>query len=194
MDLKEKFRHEIKNRVRSYSPETLKQKSDVIIKSLQKLLAPFSGLWATFKPLKSEPQINFDSAFPHINWAYPSTEGTRLTFKKQVNQWQTSKHGIEEPMDGEVVELNEFEGLIVPCLGLNTKGHRLGRGAGFYDRTFGDTQHFSNKYKIGLCFNDAFTADIPNESHDLLLDVGVTEQGIYFFNNTVKKAFNGVGE
>lgn len=194
MDLKNKFRQEIKNRARSYSSETLKQKSNVIIKSLQEILSPFSGLWAAFKPLTFEPQINFDSDLPHLQWAYPITEQSHLKFKKKVTQWQKSPLGVQEPVDGEGTALTDFEGFIIPCLGLNSMGHRLGRGAGFYDRTFGAAQNLSNKYKIGLCFSDAFTADIPNESHDLVLDVGVTEQGIYFFNNTVKKVFNRVGE
>lgn len=193
MDLKEAFRYEIKNRVRSYSQETLKHKSELILKSLQKILSPFSGLWAAFKPLKSEPQIAFEAMMPRLQWAFPVTDRKELSFKKQVHSWQTSKLGVQEPADGETVNLADFEGFIIPCLGLNTKGYRLGRGAGFYDRTLG-SQNLNNKYKIGLCFSEAFSTDVPFEAHDLLLDVGVTDQGIYFFNNTLKKDFNGVGE
>ena len=197
VDLKAQFRHEIKNKICSYSQDTLKKKSQAMISLLHKLLTPFSGLWAAYRPMKSEPQIEFDSVFPQIQWAYPVTDHSQLQFKKQVSGWKKSALGVSEPTDGEIAQLTSFEGFLIPCLGLSTQGHRLGRGAGFYDRTFSDknlTNNFKIGLKIGLCFSDAFLADVPSESHDLLLDVGVTEQGIYFFNNTIKNIFNGVGE
>lgn len=192
MDLKVQFRHEIKNRIRSFSQDTIQSKSQAMISWLQKLLNPMAGLWSAYRPLKLEPQIDFGSALPHLNWAYPVTDGQQMKFKKNVSRWEKSTLGVDEPIDGEVAELSSFEGFLIPCLGLSTAGYRLGRGAGFYDRTLNNIQ-LSKQFKIGLCFHEAFLANIPSESHDLLLDVGITEQGIYFFNNTIKNIFNKVG-
>lgn len=191
MDLKNKFRYEIKNKIGTYSPDVTAVKSDKILISLKKLLAPFSGLWAAFKPLKSEPQIDFAS-IQNINWAFPATQDSKLVFMKNVSNWSRSPVGVQEPQDGETVALPKFEGFIIPCLGMNTQGYRLGRGAGFYDKTF-DTklnQGLEKKYKIGVCFDDAVMQEIPHLAHDLFLDIGVTENKVYFFNSNVKNVFN----
>lgn len=191
MDLKNKFRDEIKNKMATYSADVASTKSEKIFDSLKKLLAPFSGLWAAFKPLKTEPQIDF-TAFRNISWAFPATQDSKLVFKKNVTAWMRSSLGVQEPQDGQTVALAKFEGFIIPCLGMNTQGFRLGRGAGFYDKTFDPklNQGLEKKYKIGVCFDDAVMQEIPHQTHDLLLDIGITENKVYFFNNDVKNVFN----
>ena len=191
MDLKNKFRAEIKNKIGSYSSDSAAAKTDNILMTLKKLLTPFSGLWAAFKPLKTEPQIDF-TAIHKINWAFPATQDTKLIFKKNVTIWSRSQLGVQEPQDGETVALPSFEGFIIPCLGMNTRGYRLGHGAGFYDRTFDSNLNhdLDRKYKIGVCFDDAVMQEIPHLAHDLFLDIGVTENKVYFFNSNVKNVFN----
>ena len=191
MDLKSKFRNDIKTTIGTYSADVVAIKSDKILTSLKKLLAPFSGLWSAFKPLKSEPQIDF-TALANLQWAFPVTSESKLIFKTNAQQWSLSKLGVMEPIDGETVALTDCEGFIVPCLGLTTEGYRLGRGAGFYDKTFDLklNQSLEKKYKIGICYDDAVTQEIPHLAHDLFLDIGVTENKVYFFNSNVKNVFN----
>jgi 5-formyltetrahydrofolate cyclo-ligase len=69
-----------------------------------------------------------------------------------------------------------FDVIIVPMLGFDNTLHRLGYGAGFYDK-FLATQ--PNAKKIGVCFEIGHVEHVPAESHDIKLDIIVTETKIY---------------
>lgn len=45
-----------------------------------------------------------------------------------------TKFGVLEPVEGNIVDKNNIELLIVPGLAFSKDGYRLGYGAGFYDR------------------------------------------------------------
>lgn len=81
---------------------------------------------------------------------------------------------IMEPM-GEV-PLRETEPFVlVPGLGFDKKGNRMGYGKGFYDRYFA---RFPSCRKIGAAFETQLMEKIPSQSHDIVMDFVVTEKGI----------------
>ncbi|WP_224999442.1 5-formyltetrahydrofolate cyclo-ligase [Cesiribacter sp. SM1] len=49
-------------------------------------------------------------------------------------QLQQNKWGIPEPVGGEVCPVEKIDAVLVPLLAFDRYGHRLGYGAGFYDR------------------------------------------------------------
>ncbi|WP_373990038.1 5-formyltetrahydrofolate cyclo-ligase [Duganella sp. BuS-21] len=62
--------------------------------------------------------------------------------------------------------------LLVPCLGFNADGYRLGYGGGFYDRTL--ARHTPRPQTLGIayqCLQVPFGADV----HDVALDRIITE-------------------
>ena len=69
------------------------------------------------------------------------------------------------------------DALIVPLLGFDEAGYRLGYGAGFYDRTFAsyDTKPFA----IGVGFELGRLATIHPQPHDVPMDRIVTEAGVW---------------
>lgn len=66
--------------------------------------------------------------------------------------------------------------LIIPGLGFDSSGFRLGRGKGYYDRYLFQKPGL----KIGLTFDLLFLAEIPHNEHDVQMDVVITESGIRF--------------
>lgn len=64
------------------------------------------------------------------------------------------------------------EWYLVPGVGFDLKGARLGRGKGFYDR------FFENKdvLKIGLAWSEQIVPNIPVEQHDCHMDFIITEE------------------
>jgi 5-formyltetrahydrofolate cyclo-ligase len=67
--------------------------------------------------------------------------------------------------------------LFVPCVGFTVhqqKAYRLGYGGGFYDRTLASLS--PRPFTVGLAF-DCARADFEPESHDMPLDVVLTESG-----------------
>jgi 5-formyltetrahydrofolate cyclo-ligase len=86
--------------------------------------------------------------------------------------------GILEPRDTcrRPVEPQGIDILLAPGLAFDSKGTRLGRGSGYYDRflaLFGP-----EKIKVGLAFSWQIFQEIPTEEHDIPMDLIVTEQGV----------------
>jgi 5-formyltetrahydrofolate cyclo-ligase len=66
--------------------------------------------------------------------------------------------------------------MLVPLLGFDGTGTRLGYGGGYYDRTL---EALGRRPRlIGLAFSgQALPTGIPREAHDIPLDMVVTEEG-----------------
>ena len=67
--------------------------------------------------------------------------------------------------------------LIVPMLGFDIKGYRLGYGAGYYDRTISGMN--PRPLLIGVAFEILRLEDIYPRPHDVAMDFIVTEAGIF---------------
>ncbi len=66
-----------------------------------------------------------------------------------------------------------FDVILVPMLGFDPKTlHRVGYGGGYYDR-FLATQ--PQAQKIGICFEQGKTKNLPTEPHDVALNTIITE-------------------
>lgn len=65
--------------------------------------------------------------------------------------------------------------VVVPGLAFDRRGHRIGRGGGYYDRFLAQVQ----TVKIGLCYDELVLDCIPGEPHDVPVDMVVAETTIY---------------
>ena len=70
----------------------------------------------------------------------------------------------------------EFDAVLVPMLGFDSELNRIGYGGGYYDK-FLASQSSTNK--IGVCFEIGKVDKIPTESHDIQLNVIITEVDSY---------------
>jgi 5-formyltetrahydrofolate cyclo-ligase len=167
---KNEFRKKLISRIEMLSDSERVQKSNQILLRLQKLLKSFSGSWGAYQPLSSEPDIEFRKVLD-IDWCYPKVVGHKLDFCSGSRQFQASSLKVMEPIDGTVVDINQLTGLCIPGLGFHSEGFRLGRGKGFYDKTFSD---FLGT-KIGICYDFCLSSDVPYELHDIKMDYIVTD-------------------
>ncbi len=85
--------------------------------------------------------------------------------------------GVLEPENCE--EITEFSDAvcILPGLGFDLKGYRLGYGKGYYDRFLAG---FTGK-NIGVCYNICLKSLIPHGKYDRMVDVLVTEKFVKRF-------------
>lgn len=67
--------------------------------------------------------------------------------------------------------------LLVPLLGFDRQGLRLGQGGGFYDRTLESLRARHKVTAIGIAFAAQEVTNLPFLAHDQKLDAIVTEQG-----------------
>ncbi|MEN9759529.1 MAG: hypothetical protein RL676_678 [Pseudomonadota bacterium] len=85
--------------------------------------------------------------------------------------------GLSVPQASEALECDTW---LVPCVGVDRHGARLGAGKGFYDRTIAATPRPWPRL-IGVCFHSALHDTAFAEPHDLRLDACVTENGLQRF-------------
>lgn len=69
--------------------------------------------------------------------------------------------------------------VLMPLLGFDGQGTRLGYGGGYYDRTLARMR--KKPRLVGLAFAAQEIDDIPREEHDIPLDLIVTEAGVRHF-------------
>lgn len=84
--------------------------------------------------------------------------------------------GVMEPPPDLPPVLPEI--VLAPLLAFDRRGHRLGYGAGFYDRTFDAVEAAGGApLRVGLCFACQEVAEVPVDETDVPLDLVVTEEG-----------------
>jgi len=82
--------------------------------------------------------------------------------------------GIPEPVNGPVVTPDL---LLVPLLGFDAAGYRLGYGGGYFDRTL--AAWTGRPRTIGVGFELGRMPTIQPQPHDIPLDAIVTEAGVF---------------
>ncbi len=75
----------------------------------------------------------------------------------------------------------EPEVLIVPLVGFDARGYRLGYGGGFYDRTLAMLRAKRPTVAVGFAFAAQELPEVPIDAYDQKLDAIVTEQGLRLF-------------
>ena len=110
---------------------------------------------------------------------YPVLFSTGYFYRNKIHGvYSTGTYGLSEPVGTDKISPEEADLLIVPALGFNEKGFRLGRGAGFYDRAF---QNIKPKKMIGISFLELFSIDFPSSDYDIRVGELVTDSGVLFF-------------
>jgi 5-formyltetrahydrofolate cyclo-ligase len=74
--------------------------------------------------------------------------------------------------------------LLVPLAAFDRAGHRIGYGAGHYDRTFAQLRAVKPFVAIGIAFDTQEIEAIPMQPHDVALDYVLTETRTIDFRST----------
>jgi 5-formyltetrahydrofolate cyclo-ligase len=73
--------------------------------------------------------------------------------------------------------VEEVDAALVPGLGWDRSGGRIGRGAGYYDRLFADPEW--RGFRCGLFFAAQEADVLPTDPWDAPLDAVVTEREVW---------------
>lgn len=71
--------------------------------------------------------------------------------------------------------------LLVPVVGMDRLGYRLGQAGGYYDATLAAMKYRLQAKTVGVGFACQLVGTLPREPHDLPLDGFVSEAGILCF-------------
>jgi 5-formyltetrahydrofolate cyclo-ligase len=108
-------------------------------------------------------------ALPRFN---PATQGYEACLIRNVaTDLIIGPYELREPSpDCPVMSLDEFDLILVPGIGFDAAGNRLGRGKGYYDRLLSMTRG----YKCGVGFEEQLVEEIPADTHDIKMDSVIT--------------------
>lgn len=93
----------------------------------------------------------------------------------------TDAHGLRTPSTTRPIPVEMIDLVVVPGLGFDAAGHRLGRGGGFYDRFL--SQPTFGGVTCGLALDEQVLDDVPVHGHDVSLDMLATDRQVYRFNH-----------
>ncbi|MCB1192771.1 MAG: 5-formyltetrahydrofolate cyclo-ligase [Leptospiraceae bacterium] len=110
-----------------------------------------------------------------------SMEDKSLEFIKPQS-WELGPYSIWQPIGNESILPKEADLCIVPALGFNKKGYRLGRGGGFYDRNLSEV---SSDRLIGVSFSDTFPVNFQEDSYDIRVGIVVLENRLVTFDTSI---------
>jgi 5-formyltetrahydrofolate cyclo-ligase len=105
----------------------------------------------------------------------PARSGTGL---------RRGRYGILEPGDGIPVNVRRLDVLLMPLVGFDAQGNRIGMGKGFYDRALAFRRlrrTVARPLLVGLAFECQRVDALPARPHDIPLDWLVTETRVRHF-------------
>lgn len=96
-----------------------------------------------------------------------------------LGQLRPGTFGIPEPDGCRRIPVRSLDLIVLPGVAFDLSGYRLGYGKGFYDRVLHD-QKLSTL--IGIAFEWQLIESLPNEIHDIRMDMVITEERVLRFD------------
>ncbi len=163
---------------RALAPQTRAQwDREIAAKVVQWWRESGVGTLGVYWPLRDEP--NLQACYAEL-----AELGVKLllpvVLAKQAPlafaEWTIGEPMVKDAMGVAVPALRRLvqdnpPALLVPCLGYNAQGYRLGYGGGFYDRTLARAPRPAT---VGVAYR-CLAADFPSDGHDVALDRIITE-------------------
>lgn len=137
---------------------------------------------------KNEPStreiIDFvRKSHPHITICIPraNLDGGNIdnVIYEETTQLIENDWGIQEPLNGEHLAVASIDMALIPLLGFDEKGNRVGYGKGFYDRFLKYGR--SDLQKIGLSFFAPVLQIQDSQEFDVPLNQCITPSKTYVF-------------
>lgn len=117
---------------------------------------------------------NCTIAYPKINAADFSMDFYEETDQIQPNQW-----GIQEPLPTHIIDPIKLDAILVPLIGFDLIGQRIGFGKGFYDRYF--ARCTTTTKRIGISYFDPLPIIEDTHQFDVPLTHCITPWKLYEF-------------
>lgn len=98
-----------------------------------------------------------------------------------------NRYGIVEPHAHELMNARWLDVMLLPLVGFDRQGRRLGMGGGYYDATLAFMRHRRHGRKprlIGIAYECQRVDTLPHDPWDMPLDAVLTERRLYRFNSS----------
>ncbi len=91
-----------------------------------------------------------------------------------------NRFGIPEPLKSDPIRPWQLTAVLLPLVGFDAQGGRLGMGGGFYDRTFAHAYRWPKKPALyGIAHECQKLEHVPTEAWDIPLDGVISDRKVY---------------
>ena len=102
----------------------------------------------------------------------------RLSYIRTRSVLVPSTFGVPEPIGSEIpADAGDIDVILLPMLGFDRTGARIGYGAGYYDRFLAKNPGLT---KIGIAFACQEMERLPLDPTDVGMDMIITEDGVVY--------------
>lgn len=141
-----------------------------------------SGFW----PMRSEVDVRpmmFALREHGARLCLPAIlDKTTIVFRELVRGAPMVDMGFGTVGPHEEAEVLDPAIMLIPLAAFDARGHRIGYGAGYYDRAIARLQDAGKEPRlIGIAFNCQEVAKVPDEAHDVIVPEILTESGLRRF-------------
>ncbi|MAE42636.1 5-formyltetrahydrofolate cyclo-ligase [Candidatus Woesearchaeota archaeon] len=185
--MKQTLKHEVFTKRKHLNKEEIKKKSELVKNNLYSLsdfkkaknilfYVSFNNevdTQGTIKELLKNKEKNI--IVPYVEKNNPILQLSEL---HDLNELEPKTFDIMEPKGSCIREFNpeKIDMALVPGMVFDLKGHRIGYGYGYYDRFLKTVKN--NLIKIGLAYDFQIINKIPEEEHDVPMDIIITDERI----------------
>jgi 5-formyltetrahydrofolate cyclo-ligase len=182
-DAKAEQRSQLRMRLAGQTPNEGQAASLAIVETIKQQLGDrLAGGCMGFLPLPGEPDLRplLDSLIhsgtttcvPVVDWDRRTMVPAKLR-GLGTDHIREGRHGVCEPSTLEPVDPAALSIVLVPGLGFDATGRRLGRGGGFYDRFLADLDQ--RILAVGIAFEEQVLKQIETGPTDVPLPMIITE-------------------
>ncbi len=143
-----------------------------------------AGRVALFAGLADEPDTRpvFDAIQSAGKLAFfPRCRDDGALDMVRIRNWQELRKGrfgiLEPPGEGVPEPLSGLDLMLLPGVAFDSRGRRLGRGGGFYDRSLARVGDQKGPKTVGVGFAFRLIERVPADSHDRRVDAVLTDRG-----------------
>ncbi len=161
---------------------------DLLLIQFQKLDWSNTRVIGSFYPIEKHNEPNtvlltsyLQQFIPDLLIAYPVIDKASKTmeFYEATDALIVNSLGIHEPNKKNIILKNELDIFLVPLLGFDLNGHRIGFGKGYYDKYFSTCFH--THYRIGISYFDPIPNLLDTHEFDVPLTHCITPWKSYEF-------------
>jgi 5-formyltetrahydrofolate cyclo-ligase len=182
-----KVKAELRKRMRALRNTTpasicAKRSEAIVAALLDEPAVQNAGVIALFYPMEEKHEVDLrplDAALRArgARVAYPSVDpDTREMVFREAPLDALEEQGLgfaEPPADAPAIAVGELAVVICPALGVSPNGHRLGYGAGFYDRAL--AAH-PEAFAIAVAYDFQLLVELPTTEGDIACGAVITEK------------------
>ena len=146
----------------------------------------FTGVLHSFLPIEKQREVNtwliidrIRREFPNVRISIPRVNNETSIidsyYFEGLHQLEKNTWGIPEPKQGIPTPVEKINAVLVPLLGFDRKGNRVGYGRGFYDKFLNILN--PDCIKIGLSLFPPVEKINDVQPYDIPLNMVVTPSG-----------------